>query len=95
MPHSDQSYVISFVVPNQKQLMTLAKQMEVKGTWEELCNNSQMEKEVLRIITEAAVAGRTFLAFSHRRAAAPVTPTFPSCSFQQNWSDLKSPRRSV
>lgn len=60
VPHSDQSYVISFVVPNQKQLMTLAKQMEVKGTWEELCNNSQMEKEVLRIITEAAIAGRTF-----------------------------------
>lgn len=57
--HSDQSYVISFVVPNQKQLMSLAKQMEVKGSWEELCNNSQMEKEVLRIITEAAVAGRT------------------------------------
>lgn len=56
---SDQSYVISFVVPNQKQLMSLAKQLEVKGTWEELCNNSQMEKEVLRIITEAAVAGRT------------------------------------
>lgn len=51
--------MISFVVPNQKQLMSLAKQMEVKGTWEELCNNSQMEKEVLRIITEAAVAGRT------------------------------------
>lgn len=57
--HSDQSYVISFVVPNQKQLMTLAKQMEVKGTWEELCNNFQMEKEVLRVITEAALAGRT------------------------------------
>lgn len=62
--HSDQSYVISFVVPNQKQLMTLAKQMEVKGAWEELCNNSHMEQEVLRIITEAAIAGRTFHLFS-------------------------------
>lgn len=55
---SDQFYVISFVVPNQKQLLALAEQMEVKGTWEEICNNSQMEKEVLRIITEAAISGR-------------------------------------
>lgn len=54
---SDQSYVISFVVPNHRQLMALAEQMQVRGTWEEICNNSQMEKEVLRIITEAAIAG--------------------------------------
>lgn len=87
--HSDQSYVISFVVPNQKQLMTLAKQMEVKGTWEELCNNSQMEKEVLRIITEAAIAGRTSDLLWPNRHFWP----FPFCPFQQNWSDLKSPRR--
>lgn len=52
--------MISFVVPNQKQLMVLAEQMQVKGTWEEICNNSQMEKEVLRIITEAAVSGKGF-----------------------------------
>lgn len=55
---SDQSYVISFVVPNHKQLMAMAEQMQVRGTWEEICNNSRMEKEVLRIITEAAIAGR-------------------------------------
>lgn len=55
---SDQSYVISFVVPNHKQLMAVAEQMQVRGTWEEICNNSQMEKEVLRIITEAAISGR-------------------------------------
>lgn len=55
---SDQSYVISFVVPNHKQLMAIAEQIQVRGTWEEICNNSQMEKEVLRVITEAAIAGR-------------------------------------
>lgn len=55
--HSDQSYVISFVVPNHRQLMALAEQMQMRGTWEEICNNSQMEKEVLRIITEAAITG--------------------------------------
>lgn len=68
---SDQSYVISFVVPNHKQLMALAEQVQVRGTWEEMCNNSQMEKEVLRIITEAALSGRgkrpliVFLAYIH------------------------------
>uniref|UniRef100_A0A4W6E6R6 long-chain-fatty-acid--CoA ligase n=1 Tax=Lates calcarifer TaxID=8187 RepID=A0A4W6E6R6_LATCA len=56
--NSDQSYVISFVVPNHKQLMALAEQMQVRGTWEEICNNSQMEKEVLRIITEAAISAK-------------------------------------
>ncbi|RVE61850.1 hypothetical protein OJAV_G00174530 [Oryzias javanicus] len=56
--NSDQSYVISFVVPNHKQLMAVAEQMRIKGTWEELCNNPQMEKEVLRIITEAAITGK-------------------------------------
>lgn len=55
---SDQSYVISFVVPNHKQLMAMAEQKQVKGTFEEICNNSQMEKEVLRVITEAATAGK-------------------------------------
>lgn len=54
---SDQSYVISFVVPNHKQLMAVAEQMQVRGTWEDICNNPQMEKEVLRIITEAAISG--------------------------------------
>lgn len=54
---SDQSYVISFVVPNHKQLMAVAEQKRVRGTFEEICNNAQMEKEVLCIITEAATAG--------------------------------------
>lgn len=49
--------MISFVVPNHKQLMAMAEQMQVRGTLEEICNNSQMEKEVLRIITEAAISG--------------------------------------
>ncbi|XP_056148876.1 long-chain-fatty-acid--CoA ligase 3b [Lampris incognitus] len=56
--NSDQSYVISFVVPNQKQLMTLANQKQVKGSWEEICNNPEMEREVLRIITEAAISAK-------------------------------------
>ncbi|KAJ3594692.1 hypothetical protein NHX12_003999 [Muraenolepis orangiensis] len=52
--NSEESYVISFVVPNHKQLMGLAKQRQVHGSWEEICNNPEMEREVLRIITEAA-----------------------------------------
>lgn len=64
---SDQSYVISFVVPNHKQLMALAEQTQIKGTWEEICNNSQIEKEVLRIITEAAISGKR----EEKKASSP------------------------
>lgn len=55
---SDQSYVIGFVVPNQKQLTVLAEQRGLRGSWEEICNNPDMERDVLRIITEAALSGR-------------------------------------
>lgn len=54
---SDESYVIGFVVPNQKHLLALAKQKQVQGSWEEICNHPDMEKEVLCIITEAAING--------------------------------------
>ncbi|KAM7379273.1 hypothetical protein PAMP_004838 [Pampus punctatissimus] len=75
--NSDQSYVISFVVPNHKQLMALAEQRQVRGTWEEICNNSQMEKEVLRIITEAAISAkleRFEIPKKIRLSAEPWTP---------------------
>lgn len=75
--NSDQSYVISFVVPNHKQLMAMAEQMQVRGTLEEICNNSQMEKEVLRIITEAAISAkleRFEIPKKIRLSAEPWTP---------------------
>ncbi|KAM9537968.1 long-chain-fatty-acid--CoA ligase 4 isoform 1-T2 [Guaruba guarouba] len=51
---SDQSYVISFVVPNQKRLTSLAEQKGISGTWVDICNNPTMEAEVLREIKEVA-----------------------------------------
>ncbi|XP_030354224.1 long-chain-fatty-acid--CoA ligase 4 isoform X1 [Strigops habroptila] len=51
---SDQSYVISFVVPNQKRLTALAEQKGISGTWVDICNNPTMEAEVLREIKEVA-----------------------------------------
>uniref|UniRef100_A0A8C7X5D4 long-chain-fatty-acid--CoA ligase n=1 Tax=Oryzias sinensis TaxID=183150 RepID=A0A8C7X5D4_9TELE len=75
--NSDQSYVISFVVPNHKQLMAVAEQMGIKGTWEEICNNPQMEKQVLCIITEAAISGkleRFEIPKKIRLSAEPWTP---------------------
>uniref|UniRef100_A0A669E396 long-chain-fatty-acid--CoA ligase n=1 Tax=Oreochromis niloticus TaxID=8128 RepID=A0A669E396_ORENI len=75
--NSDQSYVISFVVPNHKQLMALAEQMQIKGSWEEICNNSLMEKEVLHIITEAAITAkleRFEIPKKIRLSAEPWTP---------------------
>jgi len=51
---SDQSYVISFVVPNQKKLTELAEQKGISGTWAEICNNPTVEAEILREIKEVA-----------------------------------------
>uniref|UniRef100_A0A8C0SHT9 long-chain-fatty-acid--CoA ligase n=1 Tax=Canis lupus familiaris TaxID=9615 RepID=A0A8C0SHT9_CANLF len=53
---SDQSYVISFVVPNQKRLTLLAQQKGVEGSWVDICNNPAMEAEILKEIREAASA---------------------------------------
>ncbi|XP_024139350.1 long-chain-fatty-acid--CoA ligase 4 isoform X1 [Oryzias melastigma] len=52
--NSEQNYVISFVVPNQKKLTDMAKQKGIEGTLEELCVHPDMEKEVLKEITDAA-----------------------------------------
>uniref|UniRef100_A0A671T365 long-chain-fatty-acid--CoA ligase n=2 Tax=Sinocyclocheilus anshuiensis TaxID=1608454 RepID=A0A671T365_9TELE len=54
--NSDQNYVISFIVPNQKNLTALANQKGIEGTWEEICNHPVMEREVLREIKEVATS---------------------------------------
>ncbi|NXA95096.1 ACSL4 ligase, partial [Melanocharis versteri] len=51
---SDQSYVISFVVPNQKKLTALAEQKGISGSWVDICNNPTMEAEILQEIKEVA-----------------------------------------
>lgn len=56
--NSDETYVIGFVVPNQKQLLALAEQYGVSGSLTELCNNSTMEELVLKVLTEAALAAQ-------------------------------------
>lgn len=53
--NSEQNYVISFVVPNQKKLTELAKQRGITGTWEEICTHPEMEREVLKELKEVAV----------------------------------------
>ncbi|XP_054651262.1 long-chain-fatty-acid--CoA ligase 3a [Dunckerocampus dactyliophorus] len=50
---SSESYVIAFVVPNQKQLQALADQYGVSGSREELCNNKVMVELVLNVIKTA------------------------------------------
>ncbi|KAM6970466.1 long-chain-fatty-acid--CoA ligase 4b [Aplochiton taeniatus] len=54
--NSDQNYVISFVVPNQKQLTALANKNSIDCSWEEICNHPAMETEVLKAIKEAAAS---------------------------------------
>ncbi|XP_053162717.1 fatty acid CoA ligase Acsl3 isoform X2 [Hemicordylus capensis] len=51
---SFQSYVIGFVVPNHKELIELARKRAFKGTLEEICNSAEMEKEVQKVLAEAA-----------------------------------------
>lgn len=58
LPTSDQNYVISFVVPNQKQLTSLAHQKGIEGTWEQICNHPLMEREVLKAIKEVATSSK-------------------------------------
>ena len=55
---SDETYVIGFVVPNQKHLLALAGQYGIKGSREELCNSKAMEELVLKVLTEAALTGK-------------------------------------
>ncbi|MCI4390786.1 hypothetical protein PGIGA_G00126840 [Pangasianodon gigas] len=93
--NSDESYVIGFVVPNQKQLLALAKQKQVRGTWEEICNHPDMEKEVLRIITEAAVTAkleRFEIPKKIRLSAEPWTPEtgLVTDAFKLKRKELKS-----
>ena len=57
-PCSEQNYVISFVVPNQKKLMELAKQRGIACSWEELCTHPDMEREVLKGIKEVAATSK-------------------------------------
>ncbi|KAM6953052.1 long-chain-fatty-acid--CoA ligase 4 isoform 1-T2 [Lycodopsis pacificus] len=52
--NSEQNYVISFVVPNQKRMTDLAKQRGIVGAWEEICTHPDMEREVLKEIKEVA-----------------------------------------
>lgn len=54
---SSESYVIGFLVPNQKQLLVLAKQHSIRGSWEELCSSAAVEELVVKVVTEAALAG--------------------------------------
>lgn len=56
--NSDESYVIGFVVPNEKHLLALAERRCVRGSREELCNNPVIEEEVLKVITDTALAGQ-------------------------------------
>ncbi|XP_015671146.1 long-chain-fatty-acid--CoA ligase 4-like [Protobothrops mucrosquamatus] len=51
---SNQSYVISFVVPNQKKLTALAEQRGMSDSWNNICNNPVMESEVLKEIKDMA-----------------------------------------
>lgn len=57
---SDQNYVISFVVPNQKQLTALAAERGIMGSWEEICTHPDMERHVLNEIKKVAATSKGY-----------------------------------
>lgn len=56
--NSEQSYVICFVVPNQKQLKALASKFGIEGELGELCKHPTMEEEVLKAMKEVATSSK-------------------------------------
>lgn len=58
-PRSDENYVISFVVPNEKKLTELAKQRGIVGQWEEICTHPDMEGAVLKEIKDVAANSKS------------------------------------
>lgn len=57
------SYIIGFVVPNHKELKELARKKGFRGTLEEICNNSEVEKEAQKLLAEAARTGKLSILF--------------------------------
>ncbi|CAJ0950652.1 unnamed protein product [Ranitomeya imitator] len=94
--NSDQSYVIGFVVPNQKELVRLAEKKGVLGSFESLCNNPVMEKEVLRVLAESPAAADTLEKFEVpakiRLVSEPWTPEtgLVTDAFKLKRKELKS-----
>ncbi|KAM9315738.1 fatty acid CoA ligase Acsl3 [Gastrophryne carolinensis] len=93
--NSDQSYVIGFVVPNQKELLKIAEQAGVKGGFESLCNNPIMEREVLRVLAgspAAATLERFEIPAKIRLVAEPWTPEtgLVTDAFKLKRKELKS-----
>ncbi|XP_075057950.1 fatty acid CoA ligase Acsl3 isoform X2 [Mixophyes fleayi] len=93
--NSDQSYVIGFVVPNQKELLKLAGKKGAQGSFESLCNNSAMEREVLRMLVEspaAATLEKFEIPAKIRLVAEPWTPEtgLVTDAFKLKRKELKS-----
>ncbi|KAM8953950.1 fatty acid CoA ligase Acsl3 isoform 2-T2 [Pelodytes ibericus] len=93
--NSDESYVIGFVVPNQKELLNLAKKKGIEGSFESLCNNKTMEKEVLKALAEspaAATLEKFEVPAKLRLVAEPWTPEtgLVTDAFKLKRKELKS-----
>ncbi|KAM4693828.1 fatty acid CoA ligase Acsl3 [Discoglossus pictus] len=93
--NSDQSYVIGFVVPNQKELMKLAEKKGIKGSLESLCNNATIEKEVQKLLAEspaAATLEKFEVPAKIRLVAEPWTPEtgLVTDAFKLKRKELKS-----
>ena len=82
-PISNQNYIISFVVPNQKRLTEVARKHGIVGEWEELCNEAVLEQEVLKAIKEVASTSKPRPL--HQYTQAPRHSHIAVCSVLQQF----------
>uniref|UniRef100_A0A671PCN1 long-chain-fatty-acid--CoA ligase n=1 Tax=Sinocyclocheilus anshuiensis TaxID=1608454 RepID=A0A671PCN1_9TELE len=87
--NSEESYVIGFVVPNQKKLLALAERKCIRGLWEELCNNPVIEEEVLKVITETALKAQLESFEIPRKIRLSVEPWTPETGLVTDAFKLK------
>ena len=59
--HSSQSVCIALIVPNQKRLTEVAAKIGIKDkSFEDLCSDERVVKEVLKQLADVAKKGMTF-----------------------------------
>lgn len=57
---SHHDFVIAFVIPAQKAFKDIAKSLDITGEMADLCKNKDLEKEMVKRITEYATKGKLY-----------------------------------
>lgn len=56
---SNETYTLAFIIPAQKRILDIAKNLNIESTeMSVLCDNKEIEKEILRLVNEQAKLGK-------------------------------------